>query len=123
MQTWKKFLPHATIVVLDYKNIGEFLDVRELGLNLFSGKLTLPHIADAIRVALLAKHGGVWLDIDTIILSSDAEKNSSIRRKICCRAESKAADLTERLAKCRPPAQGGFLLQWLPSVLYLRHYR
>ena len=74
METWKKFLPTATIVLLDYKNIGEFLDVRELGLNLFSGKLTLPQIADAIRVALLAKHGGVWLDIDTIILSSNAEK-------------------------------------------------
>ena len=74
METWKKFLPNATIIVLDYKNIGEFLDVRELGLNLFSGKLSLPQFADAIRIALLAKHGGVWLDLDTIILSSDAEK-------------------------------------------------
>ncbi|MBR4642620.1 MAG: hypothetical protein IKO74_07850 [Selenomonadaceae bacterium] len=74
METWKKFLPNATIVVLDYKNINEFLDVRELGLNLFSGKLSLPQISDAIRIALLAKHGGVWLDIDTIILSSNVEK-------------------------------------------------
>lgn len=74
METWKKFLPDATIIVLDYKNIGEFLDVRELGLNLFSGKFTLPQIADAIRVALLAKHGGVWLDADTIILNSNAQK-------------------------------------------------
>ncbi len=74
METWKKFLPNATIIVLDYKNIGEFLDVRELGLNLFSGRLSLPQIADAIRVALLAKHGGVWMDIDTIILSRDAEQ-------------------------------------------------
>lgn len=67
-------MPNATIVVLDYKNIGEFLDVRELGLNLFSGKLMLMHIADAIRVALLAKHGGIWLDADTIVLSPNAEK-------------------------------------------------
>ena len=74
METWKKFLPNATIVVLDYKNIGEFIDVRELGLNLFSGRFTLPQIADAIRVALLAKHGGVWIDVDTIILSPDAKK-------------------------------------------------
>ena len=74
METWKKFLPNATIVLLDYKNIGEFIDVRELGLNLFSDKFTLPQISDALRVALLAKHGGVWLDIDTIILSSNAEK-------------------------------------------------
>lgn len=74
METWEKFLPNATIIVLDYKNIGEFIDVRELGLNLFSGRLSLPQIADAIRVALLAKHGGVWLDIDTIILNSNAEQ-------------------------------------------------
>lgn len=74
METWKKFLPDATIIVLDYKNIGEFLDVRELGLNLFSGRLSLPQIADAIRVALLAKHGGIWMDIDTIILNSNVRK-------------------------------------------------
>ena len=74
MATWKKFLPNATIIVLDYKNIGEFIDVREIGLNLFSGKLDLPKISDAIRVALLAKHGGIWLDADTIILNPNAEK-------------------------------------------------
>ena len=75
METWKKFLPNATIVVLDYKNIGEFLDVRELGLNLFSDKrFSLMHVADAIRIALLAKYGGVWLDADTIVLNSNAEK-------------------------------------------------
>ena len=32
------------------------------------------HISDALRIAVLAKYGGVWLDIDTIILSRDAEK-------------------------------------------------
>ena len=74
METWKKYLPNATIILLDYKNIGEFIDVREIGLNLFSGRLTLPQISDAIRIALLAKHGGVWLDADTIILNSNAEK-------------------------------------------------
>lgn len=75
METWKKFLPNATIVVLDYKNIGEFIDVRELGLNLFSDKrFNFLHISDAIRVALLAKHGGVWIDVDTIILNSNVEK-------------------------------------------------
>ena len=75
MATWKKFLPNAATVILNYKNLGEFLDVRELGLNLFSDKrLSFMHISDALRVALLAKRGGVWLDIDTIILSRDAEK-------------------------------------------------
>ena len=75
METWKKFLPNATIVLLDCKNIGEFIDVRDFGSNLFSsGRFTLTQIADAIRIALLAKHGGVWLDADTIILNSEVEK-------------------------------------------------
>ncbi|MBE8953492.1 MAG: hypothetical protein SR1Q7_10165 [Quinella sp. 1Q7] len=74
MKTWKKFLPDAEIVVLDYKNVGDYIDVRELGLELFSGRFNLAHVSDAIRVALLAKRGGIWLDADTIILSSDAEK-------------------------------------------------
>ena len=74
METWKKFLPNATIIILDYKNLGEFLDVRELGLNLFSSSFPIAQIVDAIRVAILAKHGGVWLDLDTIILSHEAEK-------------------------------------------------
>ncbi len=75
METWKKFLPHATIIVLDYKNLGEFLDVRELGLNLFSDRrFVYMHVTDALRVALLAKRGGVWLDLDTVILNRDAEK-------------------------------------------------
>ena len=74
METWKKFLPNTKIVVLDYKNINEYIDLGEFSSNLFSGAFKLPLIADAIRVALLAKHGGVWLDTDTIILSSNAEK-------------------------------------------------
>ena len=74
METWKKYLPNATIVVLDYKNISDFLDICDFNLNLFSGRFSLPIIADAIRVALLAKHGGVWVDVDTIVLNSSAER-------------------------------------------------
>ena len=74
METWKKNLPNADIVLIDYKNLGEYIDVNELNANLFLGRFSLPMIADVIRVMILAKHGGVWLDADTIILHSDAEK-------------------------------------------------
>lgn len=75
MATWKKFLPNATIVMLNYKNLDELLDVRELGLNLFSDRrFSFMHVTDALRVALLAKRGGIWLDLDTIILNADAMK-------------------------------------------------
>ena len=31
--------------------------------------MTLPIQADAIRVAVLKKYGGIWMDVDTIITS------------------------------------------------------
>ena len=74
METWKKFLPNAEIILLDYKNIGEYIDMNVFDKKLLSGRFSLPKIADAIRVALIAKHGGVWMDVDTIILNSNAEK-------------------------------------------------
>lgn len=74
METWKKFLPNVKIVLLDYKNIGEYVDMNELAPKLLSGRFSLPMISDALRAALLAERGGIWMDIDTIILSSDAEK-------------------------------------------------
>ena len=66
IKTWKKFLPDYDIKVLDYKNVKDYL-----GENLFSNiickTMPLKIQADAIRVALLKKFGGIWLDADTII--------------------------------------------------------
>ena len=74
MKTWEKFLPNTEIILLDYKNIREYVDIDELGEVLLSGRFSLRQVSDALRVALLAKHGGVWMDTDTIVLSSDIEK-------------------------------------------------
>lgn len=69
MRTWTKFIPDAEIVLLDYSNLSEWIDIREFGDNLLDGRFTLPQIADAIRVMLLEKYGGLWMDVDTIILN------------------------------------------------------
>ena len=37
--------------------------------------MSLPIQADAIRVALLKKYGGIWMDADTIITSGEFLKN------------------------------------------------
>ena len=75
METWKKFLPNTEVVVLDYKNIGEYIDIdKDIGSNLRSSQISLQVISDAIRIAVLLKYGGVWLDFDTIILNSNVEK-------------------------------------------------
>lgn len=77
METWKKFLPDYSITILDMKNVKNYVDFSALGKNgdmLLSGRFSLMLIADVIRVMLLKQHGGIWLDLDTIILSSRSEK-------------------------------------------------
>ena len=70
IKTWKKFLPDYEIKILDYKRVMVFL-----GETLFSKivckNLNLPIQVDAIRVALLKKFGGIWMDPDTIILNGE----------------------------------------------------
>ena len=81
IETWKKFLPDAEIVVLDFGNLGNYASPEELGTELLSGKFSFMHISDAVRVLILEKYGGIWLDADTIILSSGA-KNILFATKI-----------------------------------------
>lgn len=80
METWKKFLPDCSVIVLDMKNVENYVDLSTLekkggGIDkLFSGRFSFMLIADVIRVMLLQQHGGIWLDLDTIILSNRAKK-------------------------------------------------
>lgn len=71
VKTWSKFIPNSEIIILDYTNIKKYIDIDFYGPQLFSGKFSLPQIADAIRCMLLEKYGGLWLDIDTIILNKN----------------------------------------------------
>ena len=68
MKTWQKHLPDYKIIVLDYENLNEWLGYGYFDEYLYNTFL-LAQQADAIRVALLYKYGGIWLDADTIITS------------------------------------------------------
>ena len=70
MQTWTKFLPDYEIVVLDYSNLDEYLSKNCYDKSLFTSKYSLAKQADAIRCAVLNKHGGIWLDADSIVTSN-----------------------------------------------------
>ena len=70
IKTWKKFLPLYGIRILDYKNIKDYLG-QSLFENLICKNMTLPKQADAIRVALLNKYRGIWMDADTIVLNGE----------------------------------------------------
>lgn len=68
IETWKKYCPEYTINILSYKDIFEYIDRKTYDFSTLK-QFSLPIQADAIRAALLYKHGGLWLDYDTIIFS------------------------------------------------------
>lgn len=70
IKTWYKFLPDYEIKILDYDNIKDYLDKKTLR-KILCKKMTLPKQADCLRVALLYKYGGIWLDADTLITSNN----------------------------------------------------
>lgn len=63
--SWFRFAPKATVVVLDKKSLFDFLEPEDLPLN-FSD-FTVQHQSDFIRLALLARYGGVWLDASVFL--------------------------------------------------------
>ena len=67
LETWRKFLPDWRIEVLDYSRLPEFLPPEEISA-VVCRDMKLFNQSDAIRCALLRRHGGVWLDLDTVIL-------------------------------------------------------
>ncbi len=67
MQTWK--FPY---IVLNYNNITQYTDKIPEKVK----QLTLPKIADYVRVHVLRDNGGYWLDTDTIMLSENLPEES-----------------------------------------------
>jgi len=66
VNTWKKNLPNSTITILDYSNLHKYLNSSIIS-KILCKKMLLFIQADAIRVAILEKYGGIWLDMDIII--------------------------------------------------------
>ena len=59
LETWK--FPYT---ILNYENIREYTEFNDK-----VKQLTLPKIADYVRVHVLRDNGGYWLDADTIVFS------------------------------------------------------
>ncbi len=53
--------------IVNKNNITDYLD--DLPVNLFKLK-EIAHVADYVRIALLVRYGGIWLDSDCILLKS-----------------------------------------------------
>jgi hypothetical protein len=70
LKTWKKYVPvNYKIIILDYSNLSDYLDKKLIN-QILCKYMTLPIQADAIRVAILHKYGGFWMDTDILIINS-----------------------------------------------------
>jgi len=69
IKTWKKYLSDYEIKILDLKSIKDYLGQNLLS-KIISEDMSLQMKSDAIRIALLQKFGGIWLDADTIITNN-----------------------------------------------------
>ena len=75
IKTWKKFFPDYEIQIMDYKKLRHYLG-ETLFSDIICKNMALSMQADAIRVALLKKYGGIWMDTDMGFIF--ASNNSSI---------------------------------------------
>ena len=73
IESWKKFLPDYEIVILNYDNLEDYLGKNYYDKSLYEN-FTIAQQTQAIRAAVLEKHGGIWFDADIIVRSSDIEK-------------------------------------------------
>jgi mannosyltransferase OCH1-like enzyme len=71
IKTWKLNLPAKyKIAILNYSNIQDYLSSEILNLILCKDMSFVAQV-DAIRIALLNKYGGFWMDADTVIINSN----------------------------------------------------
>lgn len=65
VRTWEKLIPSADIIVINDKNVAEYIG-DDIDIASFR-KLSLPQQSDVVSVAVLSKLGGLFIDADTIV--------------------------------------------------------
>lgn len=64
--TWKKYNPHYEIVVLNKKNVNNYLDVDFSKIKHISDSPA--RYSDMVRLHILSKYGGIWCDASIICM-------------------------------------------------------
>ncbi len=72
METWGKYIAGSEVICINYDNLEEYIGKDTYDIERLK-KLTLPCQSDLISFALLLKHGGLWLDADTILTKNFLE--------------------------------------------------
>ena len=70
-KTWEKNLPDYKIITLDYSNLNDYFDGKIFDWSLLK-RLPLAIQKEAIMVAVLEKSGGIFMDLDTLVLKDIA---------------------------------------------------
>ena len=65
-RTWQRNLPDYEIIFLDYSNLDSYLPEGTYDMTILR-KLTLMMQKDAVMVAVLKAHGGIFMDADTLV--------------------------------------------------------
>ena len=66
LNSWKRHLTNWQVYFINDTNIVDFVDMNFL--TTFKGKVSVTSFSDFLRLYLLKKFGGVWMDISTIVL-------------------------------------------------------
>ena len=68
---------HYKIVFIDEQNFSRYVDIAPHVMDKFrAGKITRTHFSDILRVNLLERHGGLWLD-STILVTEPLENHKN----------------------------------------------
>jgi hypothetical protein len=106
--TWRTLNPDYKIEVLNETTVWNFLDRKELPKQY--DKLDLAHQADAIRLALLLRYGGIWIDSSTLLLQPLSEIiGTDPSRRFFFTTDNKVQDRQERRVDRRFYVENWFL--------------
>lgn len=65
VQSWKYYNPDWQILLLDKSNLIHYIRINRYVPNIYKTSIRKSHISDIIRLILLKKYGGLWVDSTT----------------------------------------------------------
>ncbi|MCW5716530.1 MAG: hypothetical protein KIS68_01745 [Bauldia sp.] len=66
-ETWRRGLFDSEVITLDYANVDDYVEPGTLDMPTLK-RLSLPLQKDAVMIAVLLRHGGLFLDMDTLVV-------------------------------------------------------
>ena len=108
LRTWEKMLGAHEIIVLNYSNLGNWLDGSLYARDEFR-RLTLMVQKDAIMVDVLHRHGGVFMDLDTIAVTD-------IAPLLCAVGNSELATIAAHMAVMVARPNARILQLWFNRI-------